>query len=308
MTIRYISRKDIDTAKWDACIRAAKAPIYNQAAFLDEVSSNWDALVAGDYEAVMPLPWRQKWGIKYIYPPAFTQQLGISSANVVSPDICDEFIRSIPKNFRSIEINGQASNTFSHYVMKMRRNHVLSLAPSYSLLENNYSRSARRNIRKALDSGIKISEQVNPAQVIAMHRNRFKDEVGYTREDYTRFESLSNKYFTAGKCICLAAFLEKNMIASGLFFRDEHRIYFVLNGNTKESLEIGAAHLLMDHIIRKFAGSGLIMDFEGSDHESFARFYLQYGAVPELYPFIHIDRLPLMMRIARRLRNRLTGK
>jgi hypothetical protein len=187
-------------------------------------------------------------------------------------------------------------------------NHILSLQAPYPLLLEGYSRSAKRNIRKALDNGITIREDIHPAEVIEMHRNRFKDEVGYTSEDYARFTKLSESYYQAGKCICVGASMADKMIASGIFLKDDHRIYFVMNGNKEENLETGAAHLLIDHIIRKYAGSEMILDFEGSDHESFARFYKQYGAVQEPYPFLCIDRLPFLIQMVRRLRIFFSGK
>ena len=72
--IRYIRRKEIDIAKYDACIETAiNARIYAYSWYLDIVADNWDILVLNDYEAVMPLPWRSKYFIKYVYPPAWTQ-------------------------------------------------------------------------------------------------------------------------------------------------------------------------------------------------------------------------------------------
>ncbi len=44
-------------------------------------AGQWDALVLDDYQAVMPLTWRSKFGIRYLYQPAFTQQTGIFSAS-----------------------------------------------------------------------------------------------------------------------------------------------------------------------------------------------------------------------------------
>ena len=39
----------------------------------------WDALVEDDYVSVMPLPYRKKMGVTYIFPPTMTQQLGVFS-------------------------------------------------------------------------------------------------------------------------------------------------------------------------------------------------------------------------------------
>src|SRR5687767_14846783 len=59
--LQYLHRKQIDTRKWDQCItNAANGLIYARSFYLDTMASNWDALVLGDYEAVMPLTWRKK--------------------------------------------------------------------------------------------------------------------------------------------------------------------------------------------------------------------------------------------------------
>ena len=99
--IYYVKRKDLDLKKYDACIdNAINSRIYGYSWYLDIVADNWDALVLNDYEAVMPLPWRQKYFIKYIYPPAWTQQLGVFSNFKIEADLVEQFVNSIPKKFK----------------------------------------------------------------------------------------------------------------------------------------------------------------------------------------------------------------
>ena len=64
--INYKRHKEIDFKKWDNCIESAiNRNIYATTWYLDLVCKNWDALILNDYEAVMPLPWNKKWGVKY---------------------------------------------------------------------------------------------------------------------------------------------------------------------------------------------------------------------------------------------------
>ena len=77
MNARIISNEEIDRKKWDdSLLNFPCSLIYSQSFYLDAMCK-WDALVVGDYEALMPLPNRKKWKINYLYQPAFTQQLGI---------------------------------------------------------------------------------------------------------------------------------------------------------------------------------------------------------------------------------------
>ena len=69
--IRYLTNEQIDKIKWDACIdTASNGLVYAYSFYLDSMAKNWDALVLGDYEAVMPLTWNKKYGFYYLYQPA----------------------------------------------------------------------------------------------------------------------------------------------------------------------------------------------------------------------------------------------
>ena len=81
--IKYIKRRDLDITKYDACIEnSIQSRIYALSWYLDVVADNWDVLVLNDYEAVMPIPWKQKFGLKYITQPYFCQQLTIYSKTI----------------------------------------------------------------------------------------------------------------------------------------------------------------------------------------------------------------------------------
>ncbi len=96
MVIKYLKHKDIDKNKWDECINEApNGLIYGMSWYLDRVCPGWDALVSDDYEAVMPLPWKQKMGLKYVYHPLFAQQLGVfyrREADDQTYEFCKKFL------------------------------------------------------------------------------------------------------------------------------------------------------------------------------------------------------------------------
>ena len=105
MDIRYFKHKEIDKEKWDTCIdNASNSLIYAFSWYLDIVSPNWEALIAGDYHLVMPLPAKRKYGINYLFQPKYTQQLGVFG---VEPSIepVSDFISKIPKKFIFVDLN-----------------------------------------------------------------------------------------------------------------------------------------------------------------------------------------------------------
>ena len=63
--IKFVQHKNVDTDKWDECIKKSVNSLpYAFSWYLDIVVEHWDALVLNDYEAVFPLPSKQKISIK----------------------------------------------------------------------------------------------------------------------------------------------------------------------------------------------------------------------------------------------------
>src|SRR5438477_249208 len=111
--VKYLSHHEIDKAKWDKCVdEADNGLIYGYSFYLDHMAKHWDGLVLNDYNAIMPLTWNKKFGIYYLYQPAFTASLGIFGQNL-NEEINKQFIQSIPKKFKLIEISLNSGNITS---------------------------------------------------------------------------------------------------------------------------------------------------------------------------------------------------
>ncbi len=96
--IRYIKYEDIDKDQWDDCIsHSFNGNIYAYSWYLDVVAEQWDALIENDYERVFPLTWKKQFGVKFLYQPFFTQQLGVFSKNILTVKNVEEFIKAITK-------------------------------------------------------------------------------------------------------------------------------------------------------------------------------------------------------------------
>ena len=80
--IKILNPDQINKASWDACVRnSSNSLIYAFSFYLDAICENWSGIILNDYEAVMPVPWKKKFGIIYCYEVPFIQQLGWFSNN-----------------------------------------------------------------------------------------------------------------------------------------------------------------------------------------------------------------------------------
>ena len=164
--IRYLERNDIDISKWDRCIiDAPNGLIYARSFYLDTMAENWSALVAGDYQYVMPLTWNKKFGIKYLYQPYFTKTLGVFGNSEHSFEI-SSFINAVPDMFRYWDIdlneNNFVSSEFKRLSQYARTNYFLSLVNDYQHVSQEYKRLANRMKKKAVEEQVQIARGEAP--------------------------------------------------------------------------------------------------------------------------------------------------
>ncbi len=271
--IHYLKNSEIDFEKWDACVaQATNSLIYGYAFYLNAMSENWDALVFGNYEAVMPLVWRKKKGIKYLYQPAFTQQLGIFSITAPDRTMGNLFLEALKKKFCFAEI-------FTN--IKCREalpNYILPLTNSYTEISKNYSGDLVKNLKKSQKYSLQYITLHTPSDAINEYRQMYAQRLEKVSEnDYENFLGLCNYCKTVNKAFVRSVNgPDKELLAIGLFLKDDKRIYNVMSTTTEAGRKRSANHWLFDNIIREFAGTKLILDFEGSIVPGIQKFYSNY--------------------------------
>lgn len=294
-SIQYLSRKQIDTHKWDTCIdKAANGLIYAHSFYLDHMAKQWDALVLNDYETVMPLPWNSKYGIRYIYQPFLTAQLGVFGER--SGELTDDFINAIPSSFRLIECSLNSGNKPTAH-SSTRSNYILHLGKPYETLYNNYRENIQRNIKKAFQLGCTIQKDPDVEKLIGLARAQMKMQSRESTENADRFRKLYNFLHDKKMARIYGIASAKNeLLASCAFFFSHHRAYYILVGNHPDGRNSGASHALIDAFIKDHAGKNMVLDFEGSDIRNLAFFYSGFGAEHETYPALKINRLPFYLK------------
>lgn len=294
--IRYIPQQDIDKSKWDQCIgKATNGLIYGYSFYLDQMARNWDALVLNDYEAVMPLTWNSRWGIKYLYQPFITAQLGVFGQSVTT-GICDDFIKAIPPTFRYIDILLNAGNQPQSSTVIKRSNFILPLNKPYEALANQYNENLKRNIKKSAQAELTLRTDIDVDGVIRLAAAQMREHGHESADNINRFRKLFNVLKEKNMARTYGIFQGDQLGASAVFFFSHQRVYYILVGNHPSGREMGASHALIDALIREQAGSDNLLDFEGSDIPGLAAYYRAFGAIEEPYPALKINRLPFLLR------------
>lgn len=300
-TFRIVENRDIDKVKWDLILsKYPRAFPYALSWYLDIVSPNWKALIVDDYDYVLALPWRKKWGFTYVYPPEFTQQIGVFGKEKASHSLIEEMISFASKEFSYLEFNLNKDNYLEFPKAgirnKWRRNFVLNLSPSYHKLFKAFHKNTQRNIKKAKSKGLEIKSADDPELIISTFVNNKGKQL---KEKNISYPLLNELYKAGDKSHSFDLFhiyKEDNFLGGALILNFQKRKIFLFSALNEKGREYKAMFFLLNHIIESNAENDLVLDFEGSDISDLATFYHRFGAKEKLYLHLEINRLPLLLK------------
>lgn len=286
--VTHLKHSEINKLKWDGCISSSTSPFpYGLSWYLDLVAPGWEALVLGDYKAVMPLPSRTKYGVNYIFTPPFVQQLGVfGHANI---DVV-AFIQAIPSKFKYVDVNLNEDNRAEG---PLNKNTLLNLNATYDNLYAGFADNTKRNIKKAEKTGYTYKELISPTDVISLFKANKGKDVALANADYKLLEKLVAEAKQQKACsVWGVADTLGTIVAGAIFISTLGRHVFLFSGNNAEARQAGAMHFLIAEYIKQHAGTNTVLDFEGSNNTNLARFYLSFGGYVVTYPKLKINRLP----------------
>lgn len=283
----------INQQQWDACVsQHPNGLIYSQYDYLDHMCDHWSGLVVGDYEAIMPLPWRRKYGFRYYYIPPFIQQLGFIGDTSLLKSLHEELIRKI----RSYAWYGDIHLNFSNLLLaselhcKNRTNYIIDLNRNYVDIYKDYQSDLKHLLNKTSNLSFEYSKENQLADTIRHYQEQYAERMPhFLLEDFARLSELCKFYADRNQCILRSARSEHGPILSDtLLLKDQRRIYHLLNTTFPEGRKVHSNHWLLDQILKEFSNQDLLFDFEGSDLPGVKSFYKKFGG--PVQPYFHYRR------------------
>ena len=244
----------------------------------------------------MPLTGGKKFGVNYLFQPFFVQQLGVFSKSPMTVETTEAFLKAIPSKYRFAEIRLNEGNAFAEETqgVEYHRNVLLDLNQEYEAIRANYHQNTKRNLVKAESNNLQLVETVIPYHVVAL----FRDNRGALLDKWrdAEYDVLTHLAKVAQKRN--AAFMlgvsEKGvgqLLCAAIFMKTKDRITFLFSGLTEEGKQRQAMTYLLDQVIQKHSCQPMTFDFEGSDDDNLARFYLGFGGNETKYPSYCFNRL-----------------
>jgi hypothetical protein len=297
--ISYLPHKKIDKKKWDRCVDSdPEASVFFYSWFLDKVCDNWDGLVSGDYEAVFALPYKSRFGIRYIVQPFFTRTLDICSGNKKLKNT-GTFLQHIPSKFRLLEFClNEDDSTVPEENLKEKKYQSVLLDKPFDQLRKSFSNSTVQNIKKAGKNNLSVIHTISPKEITGDFRKLKGKDIGkFGSADYRKLQKLMEACLEHNAGYARAALNQNGeRLASAFFMHAHHHIIYLKGSTSERGKSSGAMHLIMSSLMNEFSGSGTLLDFGGSSVSSLATFFKSFGATDHTYYSFSRNNLPAALR------------
>lgn len=301
--IQYLKRSEIDDQRWDSCVRKATNGLaYAHTWWLDNMSPGWNALVTGDYDAIMPLTSKKKYGVHYLYQPWFTANLGVFFGEA-GTGFTSDFLRAIPAFYKWWEIDLNENNFFTpdglpKLEIRYRKNMLVAANKGYAAIFDNYSRLAKRKLNRAAENKLLIDTNYPPASAIEFYRQHYQQQhPGTTSHDYEQLVEACTQAERQQQLCCFGITRQQEVLAVYIVLKDLRYCYSLLGGSSPQGKTMGAFYLATDAALQTAAANGLQFRFEGSDIPGIAYFNRQFGANEITYPHLKMNGLPSIIKL-----------
>lgn len=265
MEIRFVPREEIDKVKWNSCIHYANnGNVFGYMWFLDHVAKDWDALVEGDYESVLPLVWRKHWlGGKELYQPGLMRELGIYSINVLSPKRVEAFLDAIPSEYRAVQITLNEQNVQldeAKYDLVTQTNYQILLAQPYDEIKKSYTPAFQDQLARAEEHTLAPTTSIKPEAVADFYR-KYAANRRQLERNFHALQRIMYNVLHRGWGFASGILDEQGELLACNFFIYSHKKAVSLAPlQSPAGAERGALAYLMDLFIRNHANRPLILD------------------------------------------------
>lgn len=315
--LKYLKHHEIDKNKWDNCIEeAVNCQPYALSWYLDVVSPNWEAFVVFGidcYEGVLPLPVKFKIGLTYLQQPLFCQQLGFfSSTNAIIDQFLKQIVDQIKKDIRySIDYTFNEGNSDFLTLNAHTSTQYLSLNRPYPEIYGNFNRDRKMNLRRGLKSNLKVERIYEINSLIQIFRQHTAHKV-YGGVSMTAYRILENLFLELQKRDMVEVVCSKNhegeIVTAAMFVVWKKKIIYLFSASTPEGRKANGNTLVITHILKKYAGRDVVLDFESPEGEfhlglqGISGFSSSFGAEKVFLPQLSYNNLPWFIKGPRSVR------
>lgn len=278
--IRRLKYHEIDFVKYAQCLENSEQRKYSATKdFLDTTSTMpWEILVYKDYEAVMPIPFVRKYGLKIVHNPKLCQQLGVFSSKD-DVDLNETFLEYLEKNYM---IRTYPFNDVNQLRTKIRiKKNFLLYPEAYEKVYSKYSPKRKRKLR--LDEAVLKESEIKTIPYEKAKAFIESNTIGLNKDhDLFEFMRIFESFYKSGYLKFTAFYYKHKIVNMIATYSDSNMVALLGNFNDKDYVKLSGASVLIDHLIKENIETH-IFDFEGGELPNIEEFFR--GFRPELRPY-----------------------
>lgn len=283
--IRRLKYNEIDFEKYSRCLENSEQRKYSATRdFLDiTAKGQWEILVYKDYEAVMPIPFVRKYGVKIVHNPKLCQQLGVFSKKD-DLQLNTQFLNYLEDNYLiriySFNDGNELSDGF-----RTKKNFLIYPEP-YEKVSARYSPKRKRKLR--LDQEVLDHSEIKEVSFQEVKPFIEANIIGLGKEtDLSDFLEIFKTSYHKNYLKFLAFYYHGKIINVIATYSDCATVALLGTFSDKEYVKLSGASVLIDTRIKEIIETNTF-DFEGGDIPNIEEFFR--GFRPELKPYGIIER------------------
>ncbi len=285
MDIRLIPHQEIDKTKWNSCVHyATNGNIFGYKWYLDAVAKEWDALIEGDYESVLPLFITETPSL--LEQPKLLREAGIYSIHQLSEKRIAAFLNVLSEQYTdiSIQVNeGISISEHPDFSIRPMKNYQIVLLESYKRIVEKFTPHLKEQINHPNLKQLLPSSNVKPEKIAQL----FKDNAKHHKDNERFFHTYQRIMYNALHRGWGATFgvtdLNKNLLSAAFFIYGQGRVMQLVSATSPKGMKMNAYEYLINNFLQSHAGRPLVLDFNSTDDVA-----LSFGA--ELSHFLRLEK------------------
>jgi len=312
--IQLLPPTKVDKALWDKIVlQSTNGSFFAAYDYLQQMAPAWQGLVIGAYEAVLPLIYKTKYGIRYLTTLPFVRQLGLIGQLPVQMQTHAGYAAIFEKihdfaRYGDISFNHSNQAALSDaglgQAIKELPNFELNLNKPYGHLAGGYQKSLQGKIRRLEKKAALEWQPADSHDVINAYQDLLAKKAGLDlKVDFKRLHLLvdddfGNAHFTAYQV------KEKDSkgqaLLYGIYGKDKYRVYKFMTAASPAGRKQQAGVFALDKLIAMHAGTDYKLDFMGSGLMGVRSFIESFGAINQPYFLYHYNHLPWPISLAKK--------
>lgn len=266
MELRLVKAEDIEKQKWNSCVHySTKGNIFGYDWFINNVAKDWEGLVEGDYESVLPLVWKkEQFRSKHIYQPPWARELGLYSVHVLSRGRIKQFLEAIPKEYGRIDLSLNKADLLleeQNFTISPADNYVLPLQNSYEEVAQQYAPTVNDALTIASNNNLRPSSSLKPERIADFFKKHTVDKNNIKQRYHSSLRIMYNVLHRGWGFATGIENDKRELQAVAFFIYSHNKVMNLIAEATPEGQQNGALILLYELLIRTHAGRQITLDF-----------------------------------------------